>query len=452
MEKIEGREMSRDLLNYIPFFIRKRLEGQYGLQQIISNTAFLFADKSIRLGIGLIVSVWVARYLGPEQFGIYNYALAVVALFSSVVGLGLDNIVIRNIVRDPSSKYETLGTAFALKLFSGTIMVIITVGAIFLFRPNDNLTHWLVGIIAAGMIFQACDTVDLWFQSQVRSKYSIYAQTPAFLILTIIKIVLILAKAPLIAFAWAGLAEIILGSAGLLIAYRFDGQFLNAWRIRLNTVRGLLSDSWPLILSGLVIMIYMRIDQVMLGEISGNEEVGIYSAAVRLAEIWYFIPMIVVSSVYPSIVAAREMNEELFYNRLQKLYNLMAFLAYAVALPVSFFSKWIVKILFGAAYSKAAAMLAILIWAGLFVNLGVARSSFLTTMNWTRVHFVTVFGGCLINIALNFVLIPRYGGIGAVIASCFAYWFAAHGACFFYKPLHKTGYMLTKAIFYPRIW
>jgi O-antigen/teichoic acid export membrane protein len=190
----------------------------------------------------------------------------------------------------------------------------------------------------------------------------------------------------------------------------------------------------------------------MLGEMVGNEEVGIYSAAVRLAEVWYFIPMAIYSSVYPSIVEALSISEELFYGRLQKLYNMMAFIGYLVALPVTFLAGWVVETLYGVAYVRAGSMLALLIWAGMFVNLGVARSAFVMSMNWTKVHFMSALAGCLINVLLNYLLIPRYGGMGAVIASLVAYWFAAHGSCFVYKPLNRTGYMMTKAILYPKIW
>jgi O-antigen/teichoic acid export membrane protein len=190
----------------------------------------------------------------------------------------------------------------------------------------------------------------------------------------------------------------------------------------------------------------------MLGQMVGNEEVGVYSAAVRLAEVWYFVPMAVYTSVLPGIVEAKAISEELFYSHLQKFYNLMALLAYAVAIPVTLLAGWIVEMLFGYAYAKSGPMLAVLIWAGLFVNLGVARSSFLMSMNWTKVHLMTVFLGSIINVILNLLLIPRYGGMGAVIASCIAYWVAAHGSCFLYKPLHRTGYMITKALLFPKIW
>ena len=302
------------------------------------------------------------------------------------------------------------------------------------------------------MIFQAFDTIDFWFQSQVKSKYTVYAKNAAFLLITLLKIVLILMKAPLIAFAWAGLSEIVVGAIGLIIVYRINGHYIKAWRGSIARAKSLFSDSWPLILSGIVIMIYMRIDQVMLGEMVGTRRLEFIQSQCALLRYGILFLCLLFHQCFQVSSKPKAISDDLFYVRLQKLYSLMALMTYIVALPMTFLSGWMIEILFGAAYSKASAMLAVLIWAGLFTNLGVARSSFLTTMNWTRVHFITVFLGCLINVALNYMLIPLYGGMGAAIASCFAYWFAAHGACFFYKPLFKTGYMLTKAMIYPRIW
>lgn len=172
--------MNYILTKCIPSFIRIRLEGRTALQKILANTGWLFVDKILRMGVGLLVGVWVARYLGPEQFGLYNYALSFVALFSAFATLGLDGIVVRDIVRDPSYKNEILGTAFILKLLGGISTLILAVGAVSLLRPHDNLTRWLVGIIAAGTIFQAFDVIDFWFQSQVQSKYTVYAKNVAF--------------------------------------------------------------------------------------------------------------------------------------------------------------------------------------------------------------------------------------------------------------------------------
>jgi O-antigen/teichoic acid export membrane protein len=234
--------------------------------------------------------------------------------------------------------------------------------------------------------------------------------------------------------------------------YRISGCHLGLWRSSAARAASLMKDSWPLIFSGIVTKIYMRIDQVMLREMVSPEEVGIYSASVRIAEVWYFIPMALSASVVPNIIQAKVESDELFFGKLQKFYNVMAFIGYVVAIPVCLLSQWLVELLFGAPYARAGLMLALLVWGGMFVNLGIARSAFLTTMNWTKVHFFTVFLGAVVNVLLNLLLIPHYGGMGAVIASCVAYWLAGHGSCYLYRPLFKTGNMLTRAIIYPRFW
>ena len=444
--------MNPDWIRFFPSFIRKRIEGRENLQRIIGNTSWLFADKVIRMGVGFFVNVWLARYLGPEQFGVFNYALAFVALFSTISTLGLDNIVVRDIVRDSSCRDETLGTAFVLKFCGGVFTLAVTVAAVWFMRPNDALTFWLVGITAAGMVFQAFDAIDFWFQAEMKAKYTVYARNTAFLLASLVKVILILIEAPILAFAWIGLAAIAIGALGLAASYTVSGQSLNAWRCTAKRAQSLMSDSWPLIFSGIVTMVYLRIDQIMLREMVSPAELGIYSAAVKLAEVWYFIPMALSVSVVPDIVKARSVSEELFFSKLQKFYNVMAFIGYAVAIPLTFSATVLVKLAYGDAYARGGMMLALLGWSVLFVNIGIARSAFLTTMNWTRVHFFAVFLGAMVNILLNVILIPRYGGMGAVVASCVAYWMAGHGSCYFYKPLYKTGNMLTKALFYPRFW
>jgi O-antigen/teichoic acid export membrane protein len=402
--------------------------------------------------VGLFVGIWVARYLGPEQFGAFSYALAFVALVTPLANLGLEDIVARDIVRDPTCKDETLGSSFAMKLVGGIVSVILAVVLVLALRPGDITSHWLVGIVAAGTIFQAFGVIEIWFNSQVQAKYLVLARSLAFLLCSAIKVLLIVSSASLLAFAWIYVVELALGSIGLVIAYRSNGYRIRDWCYRWSRVRSLLRDSWPLLFSSIVITIYLRIDQVMLGQIMGSEEVGIYSVAVRFVEIWNFIPMAIFWSVFPAIVEARVSSEELLFGRLQQLYNLMAMAAYAIAIPVAFFAQWLVDNLYGEAYQRAGMMLALLIWANVFLNLEIARSAFLSSMNWTRLHFVTVLLGAVMNIGLNLALIPHYGGIGAVVASLVSYWFAAHGSCFLFRPLFKTGNMLTKAMFFPKVW
>ncbi len=401
---------------FLPSFILTRLDGRQNLQKALVNVGWLFGDRILRMGVGLFVGVWVARYLGPEQFGLLNYASAFVALFGTFATLGLDSIVVRDLIQDPLVRNETLGTAFILKLIGGIVVLLSTFTAISLIR-SDSITHWLIGIIAAGTIFQAFDTIDFWFQSQVQSKYVVYARNTAFILITIVKIALLQMKASLIAFAWAGLAEVILSSIGLIFVYVLNKQYLQTWKVSLERAKSLLKNSWLLVLSGLVIMVYMRIDQIMLGQMIGDKSVGIYSAAVKLSEIWYFIPIAITSSVFPSIIEAKKTSEILYQQRIQKLFHLMVLISYVVAIPATFLSSWLIVLVFGKQFIDASVSLVALTWAGLFVCLGLARESWMITEGLMKLSFLTTAIGAATNVLLNLILIPSYGASGAAIAT-----------------------------------
>jgi polysaccharide transporter, PST family len=388
-----------------------------GRLAVIQNIAWLFIDRFLRMGVGLVVGVWVARYLGVQQFGLFNYATAFVALFNPLTNLGLDKLVVRSIVREPQAKDQILGTTLWLKLFGSIVCVLLTVSSIFILRQNDQLTVGIVAILATAGIFSAFDTVDIWFQSQVQSKYTVVAKNGAFIIIALLKVALIKMQAPLLAFAWTGLAEMGLGAVGLLLVYKIQGYSVWLWRWDFKLAKALLKESWPLMLSGLTIMIYMRIDQIMLGEMVGDKAVGLYSAATRISEVWYFIPMAISSSVAPSIFAAKEVSEELYYQRIKKLLRCLTLISIVVALPMSFLSTTMITLLFGNSYAAAGQVLAIHIWASLFVFMGVATSSWFIAEGLTHLSLRRTLIGAITNVVLNLLLIPAYAGVGAAIAT-----------------------------------
>ncbi|ABA20668.1 Polysaccharide biosynthesis protein [Trichormus variabilis ATCC 29413] len=413
---------------------------------VIQNIAWLFIDRILRMGFGLVVGVWIARYLGVQQFGLFNYATAFVALFNPLTTLGLDNLVIRSIVREPEARYQILGTAFLLKLAGGIGCVLLTVSSIFVLRQNDQLTIGIVAILATAGIFSAFDTIDIWFQSQVQSKYTVVAKNTAFIIIVLLKVTLIKMQAPLLAFAWAGLAEIGLGAAGLILVYKAKGYSLWLWRWNLPLAKTFLKESWPLMLSGLSIMIYMKIDQIMLGEMVDASAVGLYSAATRISEVWYFIPMAIASSVTPSIFAAKEVSEELYYQRIKKLLRGLVLISIVIALPISFMSETIVTLLFGNGYTAAGAVLAIHVWASLFVFMGVATSSWFVAEGLTHLSLRRTLIGAITNILLNLLLIPHYAGVGAAIATVISYVIAAFLANLFHSKSHKIFWLQFQSI------
>ncbi|HUK56420.1 MAG TPA: flippase [Nitrospiria bacterium] len=425
-------------VSYLPQKIRSRLEGRNTLQKVASNTGWLLADKVLRMGVGLVVMAWVARYLGPDRFGIYNYAVAFVALFSAVSALGLDPIVVRDILRDPEHTDETLGTAFLLKLMGGTSAFLISVCTMTWLRPTDSLTRWLVGLIAAGLIVQAFDSIDFWFQSQIQSKYTVYAKSAAFFLANIGKIVLVMLKAPLIAFACVGLAEIAIGATGLIAVNAWRGRTLKNWRWNAARARQLLRDGWPLSVSGIVILIYMRIDQVMLGELATNRDVGNFSAAVQLVEAWYFIPMIISTSLFPVIVESKKLDKTVYEARIQRLYDLMIWIAIGLALLVSILSRPVVSILFGPEYGGAAPVLSLQAWMAAAVFFGVARQQWLTSEGHLKDGMLFEIAAVLLNVGCNMILIPAYGAIGAASASLITAYGANLLVAVYSRPIRRS--------------
>ena len=399
-----------------------------GLRKVFSNIAWLFADKILQMGLSLIVGIWVARYLGPEQFGLFNYAIAFVALLGPIANLGLDSIVVRDIVRDPFTKNETLGTSLALKLIGGAVTTLLAVGAISLLQPQDTLTHWLVGIIAAGTIFQAFETIDLWFRSQVKSKYTVVVKNSAYLLVCAVRIVLIQIKAPLIAFAWARCGELALAAVGLVIIYQTSGQDIKAWRSSLPQAKNLIKESWPLIVSGIAIYIYSTIDQVMLGSFSAQElkfdpkyELGIYAAAVKISQIFDFIPSIMQISFFPKLTEAKAQGEIEYVKKFQAYFDLTLILWLIIAIPVSLLSTYIVHFLYGDKYAASATILSIYVWSQFGSGFGLARNAFIMIEGKAKNELFLTFTGALVNIVLNLYLIPKHGAVGATVATLITY-------------------------------
>jgi len=441
--------MNQTYIKFLPGFIRARLDKRHNLQKIVSNTSWLFGGNVLRMGVGLLVGIWVARYLGPEQYGILNYALAFVGLFSVLSTLGLDGIAVRELVKYPKRQNEILGSIFLLKLSGGCLAFLSLVIVSAMMKSEDTLIRLIIAIIGLGLIVQSFNTIDLWFRSQVASKYTVLSGSSSFVLASITKVALILKRASLLAFVIVNLGQTILSMIGLIFFFKKKGKSLIRWRPTYSVTVSLIKESWPLLFAGLAIAIYMKIDQIMLGEIIGEKAVGTYAVAVRLSEIWYFIPMAIASSVFPAIVKSKQLGEKIYKNRIQKFYDLNATLAYLLSIPITFLAPFIISTLYGDAYAGSETIFAIHIWACLFVFLGVARGQYLVNEGLIKFSFFTTAVGAILNVSLNFILIPLYEGVGAAIATVVSYGVSSYLSSFVYPRLFETGLMQSKAIVSP---
>jgi O-antigen/teichoic acid export membrane protein len=394
----------------------KKIDLSAGFKKYFINTGWLFFERIVGMALSFFVGVYVARYLGPADFGLFSYAASFVGLFVVIATLGLDNILVRDLVKDKKRRDELLGTTFVLKIIGSILMLIIILITV-RFTNNDNFTNLLIFIIAAGTIFQSFNVINCYFQAKVLSKYMVYAQMFSTILCSVIKLLLIYFNMGLIYFAMVTLLQIIILVSGFIVMYMKQKLNLSNWRINYDLAKKLLSDSWPLMLSGIAISIYMKIDQVMIKNMLDAKAVGNYAVAVKLTEVWYFIPVLINSSLFPAIINAKKIDEKLYYGRLQKLYDLMVLSAIGISLSVMFLSNNIIKLLFGIQYQEAAGVLQIYVWACVFVFLGVVNSKYLIAENYTKILFLITFTGAIINITLNIILIPKLGINGAAIAT-----------------------------------
>jgi len=419
----------------------KKIFNYHGFRRYFASTSWLLADRVLRIILGLFVGVYVARYLGPEKFGVYSYAIAFVTIFSVISTLGLEQITVRDLVRYPERKNLYLGTVFWLK-FVGSILTLGIIIFVVQFTSNSIITNIYIFIIASGLLFQSFEVVDFYFRSKVLSKYVSICKIIQLTLSSLLKLYFIFIKADLLWFVIVIFIDYVSLAISYTIVYKVRNIGMFFRYFNLSIAKEMLKNSWPLILSGIMIMIYMRIDQVMIREMLSDKDVGLYSAVVKLSEAWYFIPVIITSSLFPAIINAKRKSEELYYKRFQQLYDLILWMAIIVALPITFFSKQIIVLLYGLEFKEAANVLSVHIWQGIFVGLGVASSKWLISENLQIVGALNTIVGALVNVVLNLVLIPRMGIMGAAISTIISYSLSVFFFLIFYKKARRNLYLL----------
>lgn len=410
--------------------------------QLLANLNWLFADKVLRLAGGLFIGVWVARYLGPEQFGLLNYALAFVALFSAVAKLGIDQIVIRELSKSPEKDGDILGTVFVLKLIAALAALMLVVPAAWITRNGDWSFTVLVVVIAVGMIFNALDAYDLYYQSHVLSRYAVIARSTAFLFFSAVRVAFILGECPVVCFAVATTLELALGGAILVWMFYRRQVAERKWHFDGQIMRSLLRDGWPLIVSSALIIIHTRIDQVMIGLMLGDSDVGMYSVAIRLSDTWLFFPLIIVQTVTPYMLKLRNSDTMFYHARLLQLYSLMFWLGVIVGVLTVFWGKGFVTLLFGEPYRASYFPLVLTIWTGIFISQAIARGIWMVGENLQGYRLMNNLIAVQMNILLNWFLIPKYGIAGASAASLVSIGTSTWIAPFLFKSLRASNRQL----------
>jgi len=402
--------------NYLLSFLRDRLSGRVDMVAILKNAGWLLADRFFRLFLGVFVSALVARYLGPDEFGELAYVLAYLAFFQAVATLGMDGIVVRDISNEGGKEGEILGTVFTLRLLLGGGLWVFAVVGLALVKGWNDRSVWLVAIAGSALVFQVSDTVDLWFQSQSQSKRTVLAKIIAYLLSSGTKVFLVFYQAPLPAFAAVFVIDAVAAAIALRFAYkRFPTS--TKWTYIGKKARAMLSESWPFILSSLSIMVYMRIDQLMISEYLGDRALGIYAAMIPFSNLWHVIPMTLCVSLAPYIARKKALGEEAYYAALLLMFRSFLMLSICISVVVALTADFLIDLVYGAQYTEAAAVLKIHIFSCIPVFLGLAQGLWVLNERRSRLAIIKTATGAFCAVLLNIALIPTFKLQGAAVAA-----------------------------------
>ena len=382
--------------------------------------SWLFIEKVIRITLGITLGAWVARYLGPADFGVLNFANSFVSILSAIAILGLNDIIIREVLKNEKQMGSILGTAFILKVL-GSFTLLASVYAIIHIFNYPYETQVIILIFASSFFFQSFSVIDCYFKSQVLSQYVVLANLLSLIICSTLRIILILYKQPLIYFAIVDFIDFFLRTLFQIIFFTWKKDFFKGWVFSFSTAKKLLLQSWPLILTGIIINIDTRIDQVMLGKIIGTQATGYYAAASKISEsIFWFFDVLAVS-LFPAIVNAKGKSNTKYMARTQLFFTFMTLFFIASCVPIIIFSKTIIHFLYGSQYSISSEILKINAICGFFVVMKCAQTRWAIVENLQAYNLLVQLIGSLCNVLLNFILIKKIGIMGAAYGTLLAH-------------------------------
>lgn len=427
--------------------MEKILNNKFGMKKILGNSLWPIIEKIITMVITVVASSLIARYLGTEEYGLANYIISLVMLFTAFSTLGMEKITINDIVNEEYEKETVLATSFLIRAIGGIVLTIFSQIAIYILTDGDKISSLMGIIMGASMIFKSFEVFEYYLQAVMNLKTVAIIRFLSTVLTALSRILVVFLDLGMISFISTYIIEALI--AGILFYIYYRSKNKGKFKVDKKYAINILSRCWYIAVAGLMTTLYMRIDQIMLGSMLETKfENGIYSAAVRIAEMWYFVPLSVITSFQPIIIKYKaEKNEEQYKKSMQRLYDIVAIIGIACGVLITIFSGLAVDILYGAEYKKAASVLCISVWAGLFATLGSARSIWLIVENKQKYTMVYSIVGSVLNIILNLIMIPKIGAFGAATATLLTQFIANVFALMIFKETRESSIMILKSLF-----
>lgn len=388
-------------------------------KRVIANMSWLMGGKIVNMILSFFVSLATARYLGPSNFGSINYVAAYVSFFSSIASLGLSVIVIKEVSSGEEDDNKVIWTGILMRFLTAVASTIAVVAFFAIAKRNDPLLVPIAALESIAILASAFDTFMYWFQGKLLGKYVSIAGVIAYLAMSLYRLYLLANGADILWFAFATSVDTLVLALVLFIFYVKENGFRPV--ISLPLGRKLLKQSYHYLISGLIAILYSKIDQIMLGDMLDKTSVGLYSAALTIAGLWGMIPSAFIQSVSPILYKNAQTDRGMFLKRLKQSYAGIWFLNVCWSLAISLFSYWVVLLLYGAEYMGARKALIIVVWYSGISSLGSLTQVYLATENKNKYINYFALAGLVTDVALNALLIPHFGITGAAVATLATY-------------------------------
>ena len=393
----------------------KKIVKKIGKNREIKNAGWLIGGKIAQMILSFFVSILTARYLGPNNYGTISYVGAYVAFFTSLCTLGINAVIIKDFVERPQEQGETIGTALVMRLISSFLSAVMIFCIVKIVDCDESTTITVAALCSVSLLFQAFDTFNYWFQSRYESKITSIATFIAYAATALYRVVLLALNKNVEWFAFATSVDYIVLGAILFYAYKkHNGPKLS---ISIKKGKSLLERSYHYILSGMMVAIYSQTDKFMLKQMLDETSVGYYSLASSINLMWVFVLQAIIDSMYPTIMQLYRKDKRQFERKNRQLYAIVIYVSILAAICFVVFAPLIIRVLYGDAYMLAVKPLRVITWYTIFSYLGVARNAWIVCENKQKYLKSMYFGAAIINVILNYFMIPRLGASGAALAS-----------------------------------
>lgn len=358
-------------------------------------------DYIFSLTASLIVGIAVARYLGPEMYGIIAFATAVYALLVIIVSLGIDDIIMKDMLQHEERQGSIQGSA----LFVKSAVAFLVYGIIFIYFLINYSGEKLysVLIITGAVLFQPLSVFSCIFLINAQAKYTSLARMISYTLSSLLKIILIIFKAPVTYFAFAVFLDYAVLYLTVVLMYKYKKYTVSGWHIDISYIKYILKSAVPLFAAVLFYTFYQKVTVIIISSMYSDYASGIYSAAARLTEIWYLVPAVLMTAFYPAVVKAKQISEEEYNKRIKTLFYVTTIPFILMAFFAALLSPFIIKILYGEKYIESSIVLSLTIWSVPFISFYVISSKCFILENKVK-HL-------LLRSALSFILIIFLGCI-----------------------------------------